>query len=83
MKTILDHIVANPARGLRLSEPQRKQVAAFIDTLGWEPDLDTAIGVALGIAMMLNHRRGISRDQTITRATHVAREVAREWQRYG
>lgn len=80
MKDIVDTIVENPANGLRLSDENQTAVAAFVRALGFGRDLDTAVGVALGLVIMINARRGIPSFTTIDHVRSVASRVQREWQ---
>lgn len=79
MTDILDQIAAWPAHGVRLSELQQKAVAEFVRAVSFDRDMDTVVGVALGIAIMINGRRRIDPVSTRRHVERIAMTVSQEW----
>jgi hypothetical protein len=76
---ILDQIPANPAPVCRLGPIHQKAMLDFVRALQWDRDMDSAIGVALGIAMIINQRRGLPPAKTAEHVRRVAHRVVDEW----
>ena len=75
----LRHIVSRPHEGRRLTAEQHEAVLAAAVALEGDRDMDTAIGVLLGISTLINRGRGIAEQKTIEHSMRVAREVVRCW----
>jgi hypothetical protein len=75
----LRYIISHPYQGRRLTAKQHEAVLAAAVALEVDRDMDTAIGVLLGISALINRGRGIAEQNTIEHSVRIAREVARCW----
>lgn len=76
---LIENIAARPAHGVRLTDAQQRAVVQFVEACGPDRDLDSVVGVLLGVAALINDFRRIPPGSTVQYAERVARDVYGTW----